>query len=91
MFTLPGSQIPEGKEVLVLENLVLPHVPVPPLNWRMDGPMRVALKGTERLRKIDAVESHLGDIAPVQEPVRCQSAVLISISIFPGSICRSRS
>jgi hypothetical protein len=44
MFTLPGSQIPEGKQVLVMENLVLPHVPVPPLNWRMDGPMRVALK-----------------------------------------------
>lgn len=45
MFTLPGSEIPEGKQVLVLEELVLPHVPVSPINWRMDGPMRVALRG----------------------------------------------
>ena len=45
MFTLPGSEIPEGKQVLVLEELVVPYVPVSPINWRMDGPMRVALRG----------------------------------------------
>jgi ATPase subunit of ABC transporter with duplicated ATPase domains len=45
MFTLPGSQIAEGKQVLVLEDLVLPYVDIPPINWRMDGPMRVALRG----------------------------------------------
>lgn len=64
MFTLPGSQIPEGKQVLVLEDLVLPHVPVPPINWRMDGPMRVALKGPNGCGKSTLLKTLLGEIAP---------------------------
>ncbi|MBJ3782354.1 ABC-F family ATP-binding cassette domain-containing protein [Enterobacter asburiae] len=64
MFTLPGSQIPEGKQVLVLEDLVLPHVPVPPINWRMDGPMRVALKGPNGCGKSTLLKILLGEIAP---------------------------
>ncbi|BBJ61179.1 ABC-F family ATP-binding cassette domain-containing protein [Enterobacter asburiae] len=64
MFTLPGSQIPDGKQVLVLEDLVLPHVPVPPLNWRMDGPMRVALKGPNGCGKSTLLKTLLGEIAP---------------------------
>ena len=64
MFTLPGSQIPEGKQVLVLEDLVLQHVPVPPLNWRMDGPMRVALKGSNGCGKSTLLKTLLGEMAP---------------------------
>ncbi|WP_395305107.1 ABC-F family ATP-binding cassette domain-containing protein [Enterobacter sp. ECC-019] len=64
MFTLPGSQITEGKQVLVLEDLVLPHVPVPPLNWRMDGPMRVALKGPNGCGKSTLLKILLGEIVP---------------------------
>ena len=64
MFTLPGSQIPEGKQVLVQEDLVLPHAPVPPLNWRMDGPMRVALKGPNGCGKSTLLKTLLGEIAP---------------------------
>ena len=64
MFTLPGSQIPEGKQVLVLEDLVLPHLPVPPLNLRMDGPMRVALKGPNGCGKSTLLKTLLGEIAP---------------------------
>ncbi|EQA1685242.1 TPA: ABC-F family ATP-binding cassette domain-containing protein [Enterobacter roggenkampii] len=64
MFTLPESQIPEGKQVLVLEDLVLPHVPVPPLNWRMDGPMRVALKGPNGCGKSTLLKTLLGEVAP---------------------------
>ncbi|MBT2051774.1 ABC-F family ATP-binding cassette domain-containing protein [Enterobacter asburiae] len=64
MFTLPGNQIPDGKQVLVLEDLVLPHVPVPPLNWRMDGPMRVALKGPNGCGKSTLLKILLGEIAP---------------------------
>jgi len=64
MFTLPGSQIPEGKQVLVLEELVLPHVPVPPITWRMDGPMRVALKGPNGCGKSTLLKTILGEIAP---------------------------
>ena len=64
MFTLPGSQIPESKQVLVLEELVLPHVPVPPITWRMDGPMRVALKGPNGCGKSTLLKTILGEIAP---------------------------
>lgn len=64
MFTLPGSQIPEGKQVLVLEDLVLQHVPVPPLTWRMDGPMRVALKGPNGCGKSTLLKTLLGEVAP---------------------------
>ena len=64
MFTLPGSQIPDGKQVLVLEDLVLQHVPVPPLNWRMDGPMRVALKGPNGCGKSTLLKTLLGEMAP---------------------------
>lgn len=64
MFTLPGSQVPEGKQLLVLEDLVLQHVPVPPLNWRMDGPMRVALKGPNGCGKSTLLKTLLGEMAP---------------------------
>ena len=64
MFTLPVSQVPEGKQVLVLEDLVLPHVPVPPLTWRMDGPMRVALKGPNGCGKSTLLKTILGEMNP---------------------------
>ena len=64
MFTLPGRQIPEGKQVLVLEDLVLQHVPVPPLTWRIDGPMRVALKGPNGCGKSTLLKTLLGEVAP---------------------------
>ncbi|MCF8581837.1 ATP-binding cassette domain-containing protein [Enterobacter ludwigii] len=64
MFTLPGSQIPEGKQVLVLEDLVLPHVNIPPLNWRMAGPMRVALKGPNGCGKSTLLKTILGENTP---------------------------
>jgi len=64
MFTLPGSQIAEGKQVLVLENLVLPHVDIPPIHWRMDGPLRVALKGPNGCGKSTLLKTILGATAP---------------------------
>lgn len=60
MFTLPGSRIAEGKQVLVLEDLVLPHVTIPPLSWRMDGPMRVALRGPNGCGKSTLLRAILG-------------------------------
>ncbi|NIF38439.1 ABC-F family ATP-binding cassette domain-containing protein [Enterobacter sp. Tr-810] len=61
MFTLPGSQIAEGKQVLVLEDLVLPFVDMPPMNWRMDGPMRVALRGPNGCGKSTLLKTILGE------------------------------
>ncbi|WP_039031144.1 ABC-F family ATP-binding cassette domain-containing protein [Leclercia adecarboxylata] len=65
MFTLPGSQVTEGKQVLVLEEMVLPHVTMAPLNWRMDGPMRVALRGPNGCGKSTLLKAILGECQPI--------------------------
>ncbi len=75
IFTLPASQIAGGKQVLVLEDLLLPYVTMPPLDWRMAGPMRVALKGPNGCGKSTLLKVILGEIAPrsgtCQVPVKC--------------------
>ncbi|MCU6677999.1 ATP-binding cassette domain-containing protein [Leclercia tamurae] len=70
MFTLPGSQLAEGKQVLVLDELVLPYVTMSPLNWRMDGPMRVALRGPNGSGKSTLLKTILGECAPVDGACR---------------------
>ena len=61
IFTLPGSRIAEGKQVIVLEELVLPYVNMSPVNWRMDGPMRVALRGPNGCGKSTLLKIILGE------------------------------
>lgn len=70
MFTLPGSQLVEGKQVLVLDDLVLPYVTMSPLNWRMDGPMRVALRGPNGSGKSTLLKTILGECTPVDGACR---------------------
>ncbi|MEG1210735.1 MAG: ABC-F family ATP-binding cassette domain-containing protein [Leclercia sp.] len=65
IFTLPGSRVAEGKQVVVLEDLCLAHVNLPPLNWRMDGPMRVALCGPGGCGKSTLLKTIIGEIAPL--------------------------
>ena len=65
MFSLPGSRIAEGKQVLVLEDVVLPHGKVPALSWRMDGPMRVAVRGPNGCGKTTLLKTIFGEIAPL--------------------------
>lgn len=65
MFTLPESHIAQGKQVLVMDNLVLPYVDLPPTDWRMDGPMRVALRGPNGCGKSTLLKVILGQIAPL--------------------------
>lgn len=76
MFTLPGSQIAEGKQVLVLEDLVLPHITMAPLNWRMDGPMRVALRGPNGCGKSTLLKAILGQCLPVSG--HCRTSVTVA-------------
>lgn len=76
MFTLPGSQIAEGKQVLVLEDLVLPHITMAPLNWRMDGPMRVALRGPNGCGKSTLLKAILGQCQPVSG--HCRTSVTVA-------------
>jgi len=78
MFTLPGSRIAEGKQAIVLQELVLPYVNMPPVNWRMDGPMRVALRGPNGCGKSTLMKIILGELEPVSGTCRVsvQSAYL---------------
>src|SRR5690606_4799071 len=78
MFTLPGSRIAEGKQAIVLQELVLPYVNMPPVNWRMDGPMRVALGGPNGCGKSTLLKIILGELEPVSGTCRVsvQSAYL---------------
>lgn len=65
MFTLPGSQVAEGKQVLVMDNLVLPYGAPSLLNGRMDGPMRVALRGPNGCGKSTLLRVMLGEEKPL--------------------------
>ncbi|AVY96813.1 ABC transporter ATP-binding protein [Lelliottia sp. WB101] len=78
MFTLPGSCIAEGKQAIVLQELVLPYVNMPPVNWRMDGPMRVALRGPNGCGKSTLLKIILGELEAVSGTCRVsvQSAYL---------------
>ncbi|MEB6380972.1 ATP-binding cassette domain-containing protein [Leclercia adecarboxylata] len=76
MLTLPGSQIAEGKQVLVLEDLMLPYINMAPLNWRMDGPMRVALRGPNGCGKSTLLKAIVGECEPVAG--RCRVSVNVA-------------
>lgn len=65
MFTLPGSQVAAGKQIVVLEALQLVHQTLSPLDWRMDGPMRVALRGPNGCGKTTLLKTLMG----IEEPL----------------------
>lgn len=64
LFILPGSALAAGKQVLTLEQLRLPFSTLPPLDWRMDGPMRVAVCGPNGCGKSTLLRTILGQLTP---------------------------
>ena len=61
---LPACRVPEGKPVLELESLRLPHVDVPRLDVTLAGPVRVALTGPNGCGKSTLLRVIAGTLAP---------------------------
>lgn len=74
MLTLPGSAVATGKQVLVLEQLQLPFISMPLLDWRMDGPMRVAITGPNGCGKSTLLKAILGQLPVVSGHCHCSVA-----------------
>ncbi|EHM50008.1 ABC-F family ATP-binding cassette domain-containing protein [Yokenella regensburgei] len=70
MFTLPGSQIATGKQVLELEALQLAYSSTSPLTWRLDGPMRIALRGPNGCGKTTLLRTLMELEAPLSGECR---------------------
>jgi ATPase subunit of ABC transporter with duplicated ATPase domains len=63
---LPACRVPQGKLVLELESLRLPHVDGPPIDVTLGGPVRVALTGPNGCGKSTLLRVIGGTLAPRQ-------------------------
>ncbi|HAT3516425.1 TPA: ABC-F family ATP-binding cassette domain-containing protein [Serratia marcescens] len=71
LLALPGSEVSANKQVLVLEQLQLPFVSAPPLDLRIDGPMRVALTGPNGCGKSTLLKTVLGQLTALSGHCHC--------------------
>ncbi|MGP2800710.1 ABC-F family ATP-binding cassette domain-containing protein [Serratia ureilytica] len=71
LLALPGSEVSANKQVLVLERLQLPFVSAPPLDLRIDGPMRVALTGPNGCGKSTLLKTLLGQLTALSGYCHC--------------------
>lgn len=76
LFTLPESTVSTGKQVLMLDQVQLPFVELPPLNWRLVGPARVAIGGPNGCGKSTLLKVIIGQLAPLAG--RCQLSVSVA-------------
>ncbi|BEN60943.1 ABC transporter ATP-binding protein [Serratia marcescens] len=71
LLALPGSEVSANKQVLVLEQLQLPFVSAPPLDLRIDGPMRVAMTGPNGCGKSTLLKTALGQLTALSGHCHC--------------------
>ncbi len=71
LLAMPGSEVSANKQVLVLEQLQLPFVSAPPLDLRIDGPMRVALTGPNGCGKSTLLKTVLGQLTALSGHCHC--------------------
>lgn len=71
LLALPGSEVSANKQVLVLEQLQLPFVSAPPLDLRIDGPMRVAMTGPNGCGKSTLLKTVLGQLTALSGHCHC--------------------
>ncbi|MFI8020776.1 ABC-F family ATP-binding cassette domain-containing protein [Serratia marcescens] len=71
LLALPGSEVSANKQVLVLDQLQLPFVSAPPLDLRIDGPMRVALTGPNGCGKSTLLKTVLGQLTALSGHCHC--------------------
>lgn len=71
LLALPGSEVSANKQVLVLEQLQLPFVSAPPLDLRIDGPMRVALTGPNGCGKSTLLKTVFGQLTALSGHCHC--------------------
>lgn len=90
LLALPGSEVNANKQVLVLERLQLPFVSAPPLDLRIDGPMRVALTGPNGCGKSTLLKTILGGWRrfPAIVIVRCRPPTSIKPCRSSTRACR---
>ncbi|MFZ4874727.1 ATP-binding cassette domain-containing protein [Janthinobacterium sp. Mn2066] len=69
----PDSVVPNGKLLLELRDLVLPHGSAQPLNLLLGGPQRLAVTGDNGSGKSTLLRVIAGQLAPVSGQLRCHA------------------
>lgn len=71
----PDSVVPNGKLLLELQDLVLPHGDTTPINLIISGPRRLALTGDNGSGKSTLLRVIAGQIAPLSGQMHCHARV----------------
>ncbi|MBB5371203.1 MULTISPECIES: ATP-binding cassette domain-containing protein [unclassified Janthinobacterium] len=69
----PDSVVPNGKLMLELSDLVLPHGSTQPLNLILSGPCRLAVRGDNGSGKSTLLRVIAGQLAPASGELRCHA------------------
>ncbi|MGY2397948.1 ABC-F family ATP-binding cassette domain-containing protein [Pseudomonas sp. SDO5271_S396] len=72
LLALPASVVPNGRQVLALEDVQLPWLPAIPLNVQLTGPVRVAVRGPNGCGKSTLLKLLAGELQALSGACRVQ-------------------